>query len=101
MMNRAARLLSVLGLSSLACAAPAMADGVRRVTPERRPYITEIGAPFEIDAAQLERESGRISDLAVYLAAYGQPDYAEVQAIRPQWPWEAYEVRAYYLDSDV
>ena len=100
-MNRAGRLIVSIGLLSLACGTPAVADEVRRVRSERRPYITEIGAPYEIDAAQLQHESRRISDLAVYLTAYGQPDYAEVQPIRPQWPWDAYEVRVYYLDRDV
>jgi hypothetical protein len=100
-MSRAARLTAWIGLVSIACAVAAAADDVRRVQPERRPYIIEIGSPYEIDPAQLQYESGRISDLAEYLAEYGQPDYAEVQAIRPRWPWAAYEVRVYYLDRDV
>ena len=100
-MNRAGRLIVSICLLSLACATRAVADEVRRVRSERRPYITEIGAPYEIDAAQLQRESGRISDLRAFVDAYGRPDYAEVQAIRPQWPWAAYEVRMYYLDRDL
>ncbi len=73
------------------------AADVRRETPARRPYITEIGEPSPISRATLEREAARMEELRLFLDQYGYPDYAEVQEIRPEWPWDSYEVRLYYL----
>jgi len=78
----------------------ALTQDVRREVTGRRPYITEIGAPYSISMAAVEREAQRISELKTYLAEYGYPDYAEVQEIVPEWPWESYEVRLYYLRRD-
>ena len=81
---------------------PMMArSDVRRETTERRPYIVEIGQPSEITMRAVHREARNISELTEYLADYGYPDYAETQEIAPQWPWEAYEVRLYYLARDI
>jgi hypothetical protein len=81
---------------SLFLVAATFAD-VRREVPARRPYITEIGEPYAIDKARLKREAARIDALAESLAELGDPDYAEIQEIRPEWPWDSYEVRIYYL----
>jgi hypothetical protein len=70
---------------------------VRRERPLRRPYIVEIGEPYRISRATIDAESAKIDELRTYLAHYGYPDYAEIQEIRPEWPWESYEVRLYYL----
>jgi len=71
---------------------------VRRETPPNRPYIVEVGEPSEITMPAVEREATRnISDLRESLNVYGLPDYAETQEIEPEWPWQAYEVRLYYL----
>ncbi|MBP1687460.1 MAG: hypothetical protein H6Q33_3603 [Deltaproteobacteria bacterium] len=74
---------------------------VRRVRPARRPYITEVGQPYAIYAGALDQEIRRISDLRTYVNRYGYPDYAEIQEVVPDWPWQPYEVRLYYLDRDV
>lgn len=78
-------------------ALPQARAGVRRETPERRPYITEIGEPYSISRATLQDEAAKISEMRDYFARYGYPDYAEVQEIAPEWPWESYEVRLYYM----
>lgn len=74
---------------------------VRRERTERRPSITEIGEPYSITMATLQRESVKISDLREYLIRNGYPDYAEVQEVSPEWPWESYEVRLYYMHWDL
>lgn len=78
----------------------AVADEVRLEVPARRPYITEVGAPYSISMAAVEKEAQRISEMKTYLTEYGYPDYAEVQEILPEWPWESYEVRLYYMRRD-
>lgn len=83
-------------LIAIFSAVQTLAD-VRRETPARRPYITEIGEPYAISRATLDREAARMEELRLYLDQYGYPDYAEVQEIRPEWPWDSYEVRLYYL----
>ncbi len=80
-----------------AFAAMASTADVRREVPARRPYITEIGEPYAIDKARLRREAAKNDALARALAEHGDPDYAEIQEIRPEWPWDAYEVRIFYL----
>jgi len=82
----------------LASALPANAVGdVRRETTARRPNIVEIGEPYSISMGTLQREAGKLSEVREYIGEYGYPDYAEIQEIQPQWPWEAYEVRLFYL----
>lgn len=71
--------------------------GVRRERPDSRPTILEIGEPYSISAATVQREAEKISDLRDFLIRNGYPDYAEVQEISPDWPWESYEVRLYYM----
>jgi hypothetical protein len=86
----------------LASALPANAVGdVRRETTARRPYIVEIGEPYSISMETLEQEASNVLELQEYLRAYGYPDYAEIQEIQPQWPWESNEVRLYYLRRDL
>lgn len=86
----------------LASALPAHALGdVRRETTPRRPYIVEIGEPYSIGMEALQQEASKILELQEYLRAYGYPDYAEIQEIQPQWPWESNEVRLYYLGRDL
>jgi hypothetical protein len=86
----------------LASALPATVLGdVRRETTPRRPYIVEIGEPYSISMGALQREASKILELQEYLSAYGYPDYAEIQEIQPQWPWESNEVRLYYLRRDL
>lgn len=79
---------------------PAHGD-VRRERSERHPSVTDIGEPYSITMATLGREAEKISDLRDYLIRNGYPDYAEVQEVAPQWPWESYEVRLYYMRWDV
>ncbi len=66
------------------------AGELRRETPARRPYIVEIGDPRPLTKAQLEREMRLNSDLRDYIGYYGFPEV-------PDAPWDAYEVRLYYL----
>lgn len=100
MTKKTSAVLAVLIALILAVPLIARAD-VRRETTEERPYIVEIGQPYEISMATLRHDARNISELGDYLADYGRPDYAEIQEIAPQWPWEAYEVRVYYLARDV
>ncbi len=89
-------------LTTLILAVPLSARGeVRRAISEDRPTIIEIGQPHEISMAALRRETRLISELGDYLGTYGRPDYAEIQEVAPQWPWEAYEVRLYYMDRNI
>ena len=79
-------------------ALPAHATGnVRRETTANRPYIIEVGEPYEISLDTLQAEADGLSELRQYMRDYGSPDYAEVQEIEPQWPWAPREVRVYYL----
>jgi hypothetical protein len=93
----AKRLALAVGLWLVPAAGLAIGPEVRRVTPANRPYIVEIGEPHAIDSYGLDRERKINSDLRAYLNLYGWPDYAEVQEIEPVIPWDAYEVRIYYL----
>ncbi len=95
--------IAVLATAVLLVAArtgPACAE-VRRERPERRPYIVEVGQPFAITGARLEGEVHRISAAREYVGDYGYPDYAEIQEVSPEWPWEAYELRFYYMRPNV
>jgi hypothetical protein len=47
--------------------------------------------------ATLGRESEKLSELHDFLVRNGYPDYAEVQEVVPDWPWDSYEIRAYYM----
>ncbi len=70
---------------------------VRRERTERRPYIVEVGQPYPIGAERLAYEVQQISAARECIRDYGYPDYAEIQEISPEWPWEAYELRLYYM----
>src|SRR5689334_122995 len=88
----------VVGLVLLAQGSTALAvSNVRRETTTRRPYIQEVGEPYEIGMHALWAEARDISELGDYLRDYGTPDYAEIQETEPQWPWRAREVRIYYM----
>jgi len=77
------------------------AGDVRLVKPDRRPYIVEIGEPYSVDNATVDREAKKINRLDEYLSDYGYPDYAEIQEIEPEWPWESYEIRLYYMRRNI
>jgi len=82
----------------LGSALPAHAVGnVRRETTAYRPYIIEVGEPYEISLTARQTEAETLSELSEYFRDYGYPDFAEVQEIEPQWPWAPREVRIYYL----
>jgi hypothetical protein len=66
-------------------------------TGAERQDVFDIGAPIPISRQTLEQEMRRNVELSEYIRTYGFPDYVEVQEVRPQWPWAAYEVRVYYL----
>jgi hypothetical protein len=88
----------VVAAAVFASALPANAVGnVRREVPSRRPYIVEVGEPYAISPPTLEAKANNLSELRDYLRDYGDPDYAEIQEIEPQWPWDPQEVRVYYL----
>jgi hypothetical protein len=88
--------LATVGLLIGTAWGPSVAD-VRRERTERRPTITEVGEPYSISMATVQREAAKISDLRDFLVRNGYPDYAEVQEVAPAWPWESYEVRLYYM----
>ncbi len=91
--------LIVFALSAFA-AVPGHAD-VRRERTARRPYIIEVGEAYSISNATLDAEAAKNADLREYLELYGQPNFAEIQEITPDWPWETYEVRVYYLHRNI
>src|SRR5438445_13845278 len=91
MTSRRLVILPAALLMMLSTAGSTLGD-VRRNTSERRPYIVEVGEPHAISRAALRREASHISQLAEHLALYGYPDYAEIQEVRPDWPWESSEV---------
>lgn len=88
--------VAILASLSTVMITPAGAD-VRRTATQRRPFIIDIGEPVSITMTALQREARNISQLEEYMGTYGTPDYAELQEIEPQWPWEPQEVRLYYL----
>jgi hypothetical protein len=96
MASQRSAVLTATLLLTLTVAGGAFGD-VRHETTERRPYIVEIGDPYSISRATLQREAQVISALREHLELYGYPDYAEIQEIQPDWPWTAYEVRLYYM----
>lgn len=93
------RLLLVLGvLAWFVTAVPGTVRGdVRRERSARRPYIVEIGEPYSITPATVQAEAAKMTELREYLNNYASPDYAEIQEIGVEWPWDTYEVRLYYL----
>ncbi len=84
-----------------AASAPTVFGDVRKERTERRPYIQEVGEPYAINFERLQYEGNHISELQEYVQDYGFPDYSEIQEILPEWPWEPYEVRLYYLDRNL
>lgn len=74
---------------------------VRRERTLRRPYVTEIGQPYSVSNETLRTEAQKNSELQEYLVDYGTPDYVEIQEISPEWPWESYETRLFYLRRNV
>ena len=95
-------LLVLVALTWLVAALPGTVRGdVRRDRSARRPYIVEIGEPYSITPATLQSEAIKMTELREYMSNYGQPDYAEIQEIGAEWPWDAYEVRLYYLRPNV
>jgi len=100
MIRRRLFVLGTVALLGVAASRSAFAD-VRREVTERRPYIVEVGAPYSVSRLALEREAEKIHELREYLADYGYPDYSEVQEIEPQWPWESYEIRTFYMQRNL
>jgi len=99
MTQRALFVLAVAALILAVCGrTPAE---VRRERTERRPYIVEVGEPYSISMEAVDREAGKIREMSEYLSSYGYPDYAEVQEVEPEWPWESYEVRLYYMHRNI
>jgi hypothetical protein len=92
--------LTTVGLLIGTAGGPSFAD-VRRERTERKPSIMEIGEPYSISVATLQREAGKISDMRDFIIRNGYPDYAEVQDVAPAWPWESYEVRLYYMQWNI
>ena len=92
--------LTILGLLIGTVGGPSFAD-VRRERTERKPTIMEIGEPYSISMATVEREAQKTSDLRDFIIRNGYPDYAEVQEVAPTWPWESYEVRLYYMQWNI
>jgi len=96
MTHRRLFVLATVILLSAATGRPCVGD-VRRERTAQRPTVTEVGEPYSISMATLQREAEKISDLRDFMIRNGYPDYAEVQEVAPQWPWESYEVRLYYM----
>jgi hypothetical protein len=77
------------------------ATEVRRECSQRRPHIVEVGVPYEISLDRVLREGKRMSQVQEYISVNGMPDFAEIQAVEPEWPWETYEVRLFYLRPNI
>jgi hypothetical protein len=100
-MTRTGVCLLATALLLLTTEAGAAIGEVRRERPARRPYIVEVGQPYAIGVQKLQYEVDHISALKVYVEEYGYPDYAEIQEIVPEWPWEPYEARLYYMERNL
>jgi hypothetical protein len=100
-MTRTGVCVVATALLLLAAEVGAAIGEVRRERPARRPYIVEIGEPYAHGVQRLQYEVEHISALTVYVWEYGYPDYAEIQEISPEWPWEPYEIRLYYVLRNV
>jgi len=100
-MARRGLLVVVTAIALGAAAAQTSSADVRRGRQARRPYIVEIGYPYAISARRLDYEIAHLSELQGYVQSFGYPNYAEIQEISPEWPWEPYEVRLYYLRSNL
>jgi hypothetical protein len=96
MTKRGLLALGTLALLGILASGTSFGD-VRRTTSPRRPYIVEVGEPYSISLSTLEREADHLTPLREYIGFYGYPDYTEIQEIEPEWPWESYEVRSYYM----
>ncbi len=96
------RVVSIVGIMTLfaTTAFGSAASDLPRWSADR-PYIVEVGEPYAITSTRLEREAARNSALEEQLIDYGYPEYVEIQEITPQWPWETYELRLYYLQRNV
>ncbi len=96
------RVVSIVGIVTLfaTTAFGSAASDLPRWTAER-PYIVEVGEPYPITSTRLDSEAAHNSALEEQLASYGYPEYVEIQEITPQWPWDAYELRLYYLQRNV
>lgn len=92
---------SVWVVMGVLIAASTVASTARGEPQVNRQDVVEIGSPVPISRQVLRAEMGRNNELREYIETYGYPDYAEVQEIRPQWPWAAYEVRTYYLRRNI
>ena len=92
--------ISVLMFLGVTALHPASGD-VRRERTLRRADVVEIGEPQPISLRMVGQEARHITEMQDYIATYGMPDYAEIQEIAPQWPWESYEVRLYYMQRDI
>lgn len=98
MMHKGRYLFLMVGCTLAVLLRPSLTSAdVRRERTERRPYVVEVGEPYSITMPTLRNEGDYISELHSYLSLYGYPEFAEVQEIEPEWPWESYEVRLYYL----
>jgi hypothetical protein len=62
-----------------------------------RPSLVEVGDPTMVDRSALRKEMERISDLKDHISRHGWPDYAEVQPVLGEDPFDDYEVRVYYI----
>ena len=100
-MQRGVKVLAAGAVTAAMLLATGAGADVRRERTDRRPYIVEIDHPYEISMARLAEEAGKLSDLAMYLDHYGYPEYAEIQDIQARWPWETYEVRLFYVRSNL
>ena len=100
-MTRTGVCVLTTALLLLTTEAGAATGEVRRDRPARRPYIVEVGQPYAIGVQKLQYEVDHISALKVYVEEYGYPDYAEIQEISPEWPWEPYEARLYYMERNI
>jgi hypothetical protein len=79
----------------------AASEGAATMRPAHdRPDVIEIGAPVLISRDLLKRELRRNSEMRLMVSLYGWPDYAEVQEIKPEYPYLPYEVRLYYLSRN-
>jgi hypothetical protein len=94
-------LATIILLGAVAAGSGTASADVRRERLARRPYITEVGYPYAINARRLQYEIAHLTELQEYIQDYGYPDYAEIQEVSPDWPWVPYEVRLYYLRSNL
>lgn len=65
-----------------------------------RPYVCDIGQPKPLSYRSFQEVLSHNGAVRAVVARLGLPDWAEIQKVSTDAPWNSYEVRTYYRDSN-